>query len=309
MNNPFDNKRRRLLQAIACLPGVGMQYTQAASNRQFIQKKIPKSGELIPAVGIGTSRVFDVGNDPLEREGPLAALASLRAFDNAMIDTSPMYGAAEKVIGELLPQLQPAGNFFLATKVWTEGKQEGIEQMNRSFSRLASNTIDLMQIHNLVDWQVQLETLREWKALGRIRYIGITHYREDMHDELIKVIQQIPDLDFLQINYSLLEPEAERHLLPVAQENAIAVIANRPFARGNWFAQARHHQLPQWAADEGIHSWAQFALKWVISHPAISCAIPGTRKAKHMLDNMGAASGSLLNNEQRLAMQKLVNNW
>jgi diketogulonate reductase-like aldo/keto reductase len=219
-----------------------------------------------------------------------------------------MYGEAERVIGELLPRLPAPRDFFLATKVWINGRQPGIDQMNNSFRLLGTAVIDLMQIHNLVDWRTHIATLRDWKARGRIRYIGITHYHRGAHDDLMRVMQALPDLDFVQVNYSLLEPHADRHLLPMAQERSVAVIANRPFGGGGWFGITRGHPLPEWAQTRGIHSWAQFALKWVVSHPAITCAIPGTSNPKHMLDNMQAGRGILLDAATRERMQNLVLN-
>jgi len=302
-NRRPDLKRRRLLQLMAAASSITIAPPVFASTEaKTIHKAIPSSGEQIPVIGVGTSGVFEVGESPAERQGPLEVLTALQQTDNAMIDTSPMYGEAEQVIGELLPLLPKPRNFFLATKVWTRGRRSGINQMNNSFRLLGTERIDLMQIHNLVDWRTHLHTLREWKAAGRIRYIGITHYHERAHDDLAKVIRQIPDLDFLQVNYSLMEPEAERLLLPLCADRGIAVIANRPFARGSWFSLTRDRKLPDWAQEMGMTSWAQFALKWVVSHPAITCSIPGTSRAKHMLDNMQAASGTLPDQATRRRM-------
>lgn len=301
-----DRRRRRLLQLIAASGALPLAAGAKLDTHQIMKKPIPSSGEKIPVIGIGTSRVFEVGASPTERQGPLEALAELQRFGNAMIDTSPMYGSAEQVIGDLLPRLPGTQAFFLATKVWTNGRQAGIEQMNRSFQRLGTQQIDLMQIHNLVDWRTHIHTLRDWKAEGRIRYIGITHYHEGAHDDLAEVIRQIPDLDFLQVNYSLMEPEAERRLLPLCADRGIAVIANRPFARGSWFSLTRGKPLPGWAGELGISSWAQFALKWIVSHPAITCAIPGTGKARHMRDNMQAGMGTLPDQAARRQMLATV---
>ena len=302
-----DRKRRALLQALGTLP-LTAGLVHAETTPTPIRKAIPSSGETLPVIGIGTSRVFNVGDSPEDMQGPLEALSALQAFDNAMIDTSPMYGEAERVIGELLPRLPAPARFFLATKVWTDGRQSGIDQMNHSFQLLGARVIDLMQIHNLVDWRTHIETLREWKDAGRIRYIGITHYHRGAHDNLTRVMAQLPDLDFLQVNYSLLERNAEHAVLPMAQERGVAVIANRPFGGGGWFRMTRGRTLPDWARAQGMNSWAQFALKWVVSHPAITCAIPGTGKAKHMLDNMQAGRGSLLDAATRAQMRDLIGN-
>jgi len=301
----FDQDRRALLRALAAgaaaplLPGIA----GAAATQKIIHKPIPASGENLPVVGIGTSGVFEVGSSEAERQGPLEALAALQGLGNAMIDTSPMYGEAEQVIGDLLPLLPSPARFFMATKVWTRGRQRGIAQMQASMRLLRAPVIDLMQVHNLVDWRTHITTLRDWKARGMIRYIGITHYREDAHDDLMRVMQAVPDLDFVQVNYSLLEPAAEQRLLPLAQERGVAIIANRPFARGGWFSLTRGKALPAWAPEMGISSWAQFGLKWIVSHPAVTCTIPGTGKAKHMLDNMQAARGELADQPTRTRMQ------
>ena len=298
-----DFNRRRFLQLLAAASSIPMTATAFASaETKPIRKPIPSSGERIPVIGVGTSGVFEVGESLAERQGPLEVLAALQQIDHAMIDTSPMYGEAEQVIGELLPLLPRRNNFFLATKVWTNGRRSGINQMNNSFRLLGTDRIDLMQIHNLVDWRTHLQTLRDWRAAARIRYIGITHYHERAHDDLAKVIRRIPDLDFLQVNYSLMEPEAERLLLPLCADRGIAVIANRPFARGSWFSLTRGRALPDWAQEMGIGSWAQFALKWIVSHPTITCSIPGTGKAKHMLDNMQAGMGGLPDQATRQRM-------
>lgn len=299
-----DLKRRLLLQAIGALPVAGM--ARAGTPPKTIRKPIPSSGELIPVIGLGTSGVFEVGGSAAERQGPLETLAVLQRLGNAVVDTSPMYDEAEQVIGELLPSLPVPPQFFLATKVWTRGRTAGMAQMDNSFRLLGTEVIDLMQIHNLLDWRTHILTLREWKQQGRIRYIGITHYRDDAHDDLARVIRQLPDLDFVQFNYSLLEPAAENWLLPLCAERGIAVIANRPFVRGGWFSLTRGKPLPDWAKERGIQSWAQFALKWVVSHPAVSCTIPGTGKAKHMLDNVQAGIGELLDARTRAHMQQLI---
>jgi len=304
-NESIDRRRRLILQAIGTLPlAAGM--ARADAQPRTIRKPIPSSGELIPVIGLGTSGVFEVGESAAERQGPLETLAVLQRLGNAVVDTSPMYDEAEQVIGELLPALPSPSQFFLATKVWTRGRNAGIAQMNNSFRLLGTDVIDLMQIHNLLDWHTHILTLREWKQQGRIRHIGITHYRDDAHDDLARVIRQLPDLDFVQLNYSLLEPAAENWLLPLCAERGIAVIANRPFVRGGWFSLTRGKTLPAWARELGIQSWAQFALKWVVSHPAISCTIPGTGKARHMLDNIQAGAGDLLDARTRAHMQQFI---
>lgn len=304
-----DPNRRRLLQLIGTLPlwpAVSATAASSAPAPAPIYKTLPGREERLPVVGLGTSRVFDTEDSGAALQPLLDVLGALSEFPNAMIDTSPMYGRAERVIGELLPRLGEPKDFFLASKVWTRGRQEGIDQMTQSLRLLGVQTIDLMYIHNLLDWRTHIDTLREWKAKGRIRYIGITHYREDAHDDLIEVMQAIPDLDFVQVNYSLIEPAAETRLLPMAHERGVAVVANRPFARGAWFKRVQGHPLPDWAREAGIQSWAQFALKWIVSHPAVTCAIPATSKVKHMRDNLNAARGTLPDPALRRRMQRFV---
>ncbi len=306
MNKHFDLKRRQLLKIIG---GAGLAATTplllaSQKTAEFITKPIPSSGEQLPVIGLGTSRVFDVGRDVAELSKLREVVRILGLVQNSMLDTSPMYGEAERVSGDLMEILAMRKKLFLATKVWTDGREAGIKQMQESQRLLKSQIIDLMQIHNLVDWKTHIETLREWKEKGFIRYLGITHYNASAHDDVIRVISQTP-LDFLQINYSLAETEAENRVLPLAQEKGIAVIANRPFARGALF-RATRTQLPDWAAEIDCYSWAQFFLKFVVSHPAITCAIPATSKAKHMLDNQSAGFGRLPDSGTRKKMQALI---
>jgi diketogulonate reductase-like aldo/keto reductase len=257
-----------------------------------ILKPIPSSGEKLPVIGLGTSRVFEVGPGDFEREGPREVLQALAAQPNSMMDTSPMYGSAETVVGDLVAELGVRDRLFFATKVWTEGHEQGIAQMQESMRRLRTGQLDLIQVHNLVDTATHLRTLRDWKEEGRVRYIGITHYHAGAHDSLMRVMQN-EQPEFVQVNYSLLEPEAQERLLPLAQEKGIAIIANRPFARGQLFRITKGKPLPLWAAELGISSWAQYFLKFTVSHPAVTVAIPGTSKAKHMRDNQQAGTGSL----------------
>jgi diketogulonate reductase-like aldo/keto reductase len=209
-----------------------------------------------------------------------------------------MYGRSEAVVGEISAALDLRNRLFLATKVWTTGKQAGNRQMEKSFQKLRARRIDLMQVHNLVDVATQLETLREWKREGRIRYLGITHYTAGGHDVVAGLIKS-EALDFIQINYSVGEREAERRLLPLARERGVAVIANRPFAGGELFRRVRSKPLPEWAAEINCTSWAQLLLKFVISNPAVTCAIPATSKVSHLRDNMRASSEPLPNDQLR----------
>ena len=218
-----------------------------------------------------------------------------------VIDTSPMYGRAEDVIGDLTATLGIRDKPFLATKVWTRGQENGIRSMERSMVRLRTKQIDLMQVHNLVDVQTHLATLREWKEQGRIRYIGITHYESGAFGEVEKIMRS-EKLDFVQINYSIMEREAEERVLPLAQERGIAVLVNRPFGGGDLFDHVRSKSLPEWSAEFDSRSWAQFFLKWIIANPAVTCAIPATDKARHLEDNMQGGIGRLPDEKMRQRM-------
>ena len=299
--------RRRFLQATAVASALSpfAGSCLAAAQSDPIKKKIPSSGEKLSVIGLGTSRTFDVSADAAV-QSPL--LEVMRAFfDNGgqLIDSSPMYGNAEAVTGALLQAVDNRAAVFSATKVWTYGKSEGIEQMKRSMQRLKVERIDLMQIHNLRDWQVQLETLQEWKAQGRIRYIGITTSHGRYHDELETILQQQP-LDFVQFSYNIGNRDAEQRLLPIAHERGIATLINRPYQRGSLFRKVKGQPLPDWASEFDCASWGQFFLKFIASHPDVTCIIPATSKLKHMVDNMAAGYGRLPDAQLRERMIKTI---
>lgn len=258
----------------------------------ILTKAIPSSGEKIPIIGLGTSRTFDVGSTPAEQQPLEEVLKAFSAAGGRLIDSSPMYGKAEQVVGDLSAKLGLRPKLFIATKVWTQGAAAGVQQMEESLRKLRADPIDLMQVHNLVDVDTQLATLAEWKQKKRVRYVGVTHSNDDAYEAVERVITA-HKVDFLQINYSVLERGAEERLLPLAKDRGIAVIVNRPFARGNLFSRVRSKPLPVWAAEIDCHSWAQVLLKFVVSHPAVTCAIPATSKVDHLRDNMGAAFGRL----------------
>jgi len=269
-----------------------------AEEKKLISKPIPSSGEQLPAIGVGTWQTFDVGGDAAAR-GPLREV--LKLLNGNVVDSSPMYGSSESVAGDLIAELGVRDRLFIATKVWTSGRDAGIRQMEDSFRRLRVERMDLMQVHNLVDAATHVSTLKEWKQKGRIRYIGITHYTASAYGEVERSLKSAP-WDFLQINYSLGERDAEKRLLPLARERNIAVIINRPFAEGDLFRRTKGKSLPPWAGELGISSWAQYFLKWIVSHPAVTCAIPGTGKPEHMRDNLAAGSGALPNDGERRRM-------
>ena len=263
---------------------------QTASGARMHQRKIPSNGELLPVVGCGTWRTFDVGNHPEERKPLAEVLDILFAAGGSVIDTSPMYGAAEAVVGDLLAAAGTRDKAFLATKVWTSGRDSGIAQMRQSMRLLRTDRIDLMQIHNLVDWRAHLPTLRAWKAEGRIRLLGVTHYTQSAHDELEAVLRA-ERFDFVQLNYALDDRAVERRLLPLAAERGIAVLVNQPFGGGGLLRKLLGRKLPDWAGEIGATSWAQILLKFVLANPAVTAVIPGTGKPEHMKDNLQAGVG------------------
>jgi len=299
--------RRRFLQQSAGLTAAALSWPALLSAKQMaaIKKAIPGSGEQLPVIGMGTSRTFDIGNDPQKRAQLAEVLQIFFDQGGAVIDSSPMYGNAEQVTGDLLKTVNNKQNLFAATKVWTWGKQEGITQMQRSSQRMGVKVFDLMQIHNLRDWQVQLETLKAWKAEGKVRYIGITTSHGRFHDELEVILENEP-FDFVQLSYNIMNRTVEQRLLPIAQEKGIATLVNRPFARGDLFQTVKGQALPAWASDIDVKSWGQFFLKFVVSHPAVTCAIPATSKPHHMLDNMGAGFGRLPDAAMRQRMIRYI---
>jgi diketogulonate reductase-like aldo/keto reductase len=270
---------------------------------KMLASAIPSSGEKLPVIGLGTSRTFDI--DPA-KAGPLReVIATFAKLGGSVIDSSPMYGRAEEVVGDLVANLNLRDSVFLATKVWTRGREAGIESMERSFARLQTKRIDLMQVHNLVDTETQLATIREWKAQGRIRYVGVTHYKASAFPEVDKILRR-EKLDFLQINYSVMEREAETRILPLAEERGVAVMANRPFGAGDLFSRVRGKPLPDFAAEFDCNSWAQFFLKWIVAHPAVTCVIPATDKVEHLQDNMRGGTGRLPDTAMRARMADYV---
>jgi diketogulonate reductase-like aldo/keto reductase len=285
---------------------IGAARAQTKSESSTILKRaIPASGEKLPVIGLGTWSVFDVDLTP-EKQASLSEVLSLFVkHGGKVIDSSPMYGRAEGVIGELAAKLHLRDSLFIATKVWTPGKEAGIVQMERSMARFQTKRIDLMQVHNLVDVDTQMASLREWKTKGRIRYTGITHSQARGFYEVERIMRsQKPD--FVQINYSLMEPGAAQRILPLAQELRMAVIINRPFGGGGLFGRVAAKPLPPWAAEIDCQSWAQFFLKWIIAHPAVTCTIPATNNPRHLEDNMQGGIGRLPDAKMRQRMVQFV---
>jgi aryl-alcohol dehydrogenase-like predicted oxidoreductase len=268
----------------------------------LMMRRIPSTGEMIPAIGLGTSGPFEVGPDNSARAPLREVLGTFFEAGATLIDTSPMYSTAESVLGELLKPEQQA-KVFIATKVWTPGsgnaaEQKGVEQMQRSMALLKHPRVELMQVHNLVDLEPHLKTLRRWKAEGKIKYIGVTHYTASSYPDLIAIIER-EKLDFVQFNYSVVTREAERRLLPLCADKGVAVIINRAFEDGNLFGKVAGKPLPPWATEFGANSWAQVFLKFVLANPAVTCVIPATGKARNVVDNLGAALGKLPDGKQR----------
>jgi aryl-alcohol dehydrogenase-like predicted oxidoreductase len=265
--------------------------TPAASPLPRMDRRvIPSTGERLPVVGCGTWRTFDVGDDPAARAQLTDVLRILFDAGGSVIDSSPMYGSSEAVAGALLADLHARDQAFIATKVWTDGRAAGIAQMEASMRFFQTQRIDLMQIHNLLDWRTQLATLREWKAAGRVRYIGITHYTSSAFPQVQDVLRT-EKVDFVQINYAANDRDAEAQLLPLAKERGVAVIVNQPFGGGSLLASLKGRTLPGFAQEIGCTSWAQLLLKFVLSNPAVTCVIPGTGRREYMIDNVHAGIG------------------
>lgn len=304
--DPLIMNRRAVLKLLGGVAGSALLPVRLwAEGASLLKRPIPSSGELLPSIGLGTSRVFDVDDSPAARAPLMEVLDSLVGAGGSVVDTSPMYGRAEEVVGDLMAAGDLRDRIFVATKVWTSGAASGREQMAESMSLLRVKVVDLMQVHNLLDWEDHLATLRNWKEAGRIRYLGITHYRVDAFSALESVIRSEP-LDFVQLNYSILTPAAEERLLPLAAEKGVAVLVNRPYENGAVFSRVRGAPLPEWVGELGIRSWGQFCLKWVLSNPAVTCVIPGTSKPRHMIDNLSAGFGPLPDQAQRNRMRQYL---
>lgn len=296
MNTSHRETRRRVLKliggaaALSVMPELSPAATVAPAK--ILQRTIPRSGERLPAVGLGTWQTFDAGpKDPARTElGEVLRL--LAELGGSVVDSSPMYGESERVVGDLSAGLGIRERLFLATKVWTSGRDAGIRQMEASFRLMRASRIDLMQVHNLLDVGTHMKTLRDWKAAGKIRYLGITHYHSGAYADLERLVKT-KDYDFVQFNYSMDEREAEARLLPLCADSGTAVLVNRPFSQAGLFGKVRGKPLPPWTKEFDCASWAQFFLKYILSHPAVTCVIPGTRRVAHLRDNLQAGVGRL----------------
>ncbi|NNK69340.1 MAG: aldo/keto reductase [Flavobacteriaceae bacterium] len=301
MKNRFSRREAMQLVGGGTAATLLMPSLWAIQNSTIMKRLIPSSGEALPVVGLGTWQTFDVGSDPVMRKQLTQVLMEMKRLGGAMIDSSPMYGRSESVVGELTEQAKLKDSFFYATKVWINGREEGIRQMNESMFRMGKMPMDLMQIHNLVDWETHHKTLREWKAEGKIRYRGFTHYTDSSHKTLEKLVRQ-QNPDFVQFNYSMAERNAEKRLLAACKDMGVGVIINRPYGGGALFGKVKSKELPEWCKELDINSWGQFFLKYILGHEAVNVVIPGTSKARHVIDNMGAGYGRLPDESERQKM-------
>jgi diketogulonate reductase-like aldo/keto reductase len=297
----MDARRRSALKTIAGLVAAAAAAPARSASTSMITRPIPRSAEALPIVGLGTWQTFDVGAEASQRAPLKEVLETLVSRGGKVVDSSPMYGEAERVSGDLAGELDLRDKLFLATKVWTSGREAGIRQMEQSMKLMRAKRMDLMQIHNLLDYETHTRTLRDWKSAGRVRYIGITHYTASAFRELERLVAT-KQYDFVQFNFSMAERDAEERLLPACAESGTAVIVNRPFAEGGLFRRVKGKSLPPWAAEFDCASWGQFFLKWILGHPEVTCVIPATRRREHMEDNAGAGMGRLPDREMRRRM-------
>ncbi|RDY61399.1 aldo/keto reductase [Flagellimonas nanhaiensis] len=297
---------RREILKLSVLAGIGLSFRTVDTlmfDSKVLTRPIPSSGESLPAVGLGTWQTFDVGSSSEQRKILSQVLKELHRFGGAVIDSSPMYGSSEKVVGDLTSELNFKDQLFYATKVWTSGQRSGVAQMEASMKKMGRSTMDLIQIHNLVDWNTHVKTLKQWKEQGKIRYWGITHYVDSSHASLEAIIKSERP-DFVQFNYSILSRHAEKSLFDTAKKYGVATIINQPYAGGSLFRKVRGKELPDWTKEWDINSWGQYFLKFILSNPAVTCAIPGTSKPHHMIDNMKAGLGKIPDEATRMKMVK-----
>lgn len=287
--------------AVACLPS----FHALAAESPVLTRPIPRTGERLPVVGLGTAIIFDFANDPAKSAERTAVIRTMVAGGANLIDTAPSYGNAEVVVGDLLAATGLRQKIFLATKLRVANREDSLAEMNQSLRRLRTDKVDLMQLHNVNDVKTDLRTLQEWRDQGKARYIGITHFQAGAYDRVAEVLRREKP-EFLQLNYSLAERSAEERLLPLAADTGTAVLVNLPFGRGKLFSAVRGKTLPPWAAEFEAASWGQFFLKYLLAHPAVTCVIPGTDKPEYMVDNLGAARTRLPDAAQR---RKMVEFW
>jgi diketogulonate reductase-like aldo/keto reductase len=304
-----DFYNRRDILKLSGFLGLGIVLAPLVSSFNFketmMHRKIPSSNQLLPIVGLGTWQAFDVGNSVPERELLSRVLLEMNKLGGKVIDSSPMYGSSESVVGNLTHNQGFEKDFFYATKVWTSGKEAGVDQMENSFKLMKREQMDLMQIHNLVDWKTHVKTLKSWKEQGKIKYWGITHYTDVSHSQLENVIKTEKP-DFVQFNYSITSRNSEKSLFETVRKNNTAVLINRPFESGSLFRGVKGKTLPEWTKDYDINSWGQFFLKFILSNELVTCVIPGTSKPHHMIDNMMAGYGAMPDVESRERMYDYI---
>jgi len=299
--------RREILE-IAAGAGVAaaLPFGRArAAAAPVLTRPIPRTGERLPVVGLGTAIVFDIGEDAAKRAERRAVIQTMIDGGGRLIDTAPSYGTAETVLGDLLSSMAARDKVFLATKVRVTGREDSIAEMQESLRRLRTGKVDLMQLHNVSDAKTELRTLKEWQQKSHTRYIGITHSQARANDRLAEVMRREKP-EFVQLNYSLAERSVEERLLPLAADTGTAVLVNLPFGRGKLFSAVRGKTLPEWAREFDAASWGQFFLKYLLAHPAVTCVIPGTDKPEYMLDNLDAGRGRLPDAAMR---RKMVDFW
>jgi aryl-alcohol dehydrogenase-like predicted oxidoreductase len=307
----MDIQRRNVIKAGLALGGAMFlpSFELRAQAQPLIQKKIPSSGESIPIIGIGTARRYEEVKDEAEKVPLRETIRQFQALGGKVIDSSPSYGTAEAVVGELAEGLKVRDSLFLATKVSLRnvGRAEGIKQIEESFKKLRTSKIDLIAVHNLRDTDTQLRTLREMKQAGRIRYVGITTSFDNQYGEFEQVIKK-ETLDFIQVDYALDNRDAGERIIPLAGDRGMAVMINLPFGRGRLFKAVQGKKLPEWASEIDCQSWPQFFLKYIVSHPAITCAVPGMARPEYVVDNLGAARGRLPDGAMRRKMEQFIDN-
>jgi len=303
----MNYSRRQFIatSAASLLVCSGKLNAQNSSSTHMLSKQIPSSGEQLPVIGLGTLQAFDVGGTAEERAALGEVLKLLANQGGTLVDTSPRYGRAEAVVGDLCAELNLTDELFFATKVFSEGEQAGIDEMATSIEHLHTPVVDLMQVHSMRDWEVHLPSIRKLKEEGKVRYIGITIHRDTGHEQMMQLMRE-ENLDFIQVNYNVIERGAAKEVLPLAQELGVAVMINVPFAKAELFKKTSGIALPDWASDFDCDSWAQFFLKYVISHPAVTCVIPRTGNPHHMADNLMAGFGELPDHDTRLRMESFI---
>ena len=303
--NPSDERKWTRRDVLRTMARSGLALRTAPSiigqDATMMTRQIPSSGEELPVVGLGTWQTFDVGASDVDRDPLREVLRLFVENGGTVIDSSPMYGQSEAVVGDLTAELEIRDDLFFATKVWKEGRADGIDQMNESYRLMKVDRIDLLQVHNLVDWETHLPTLRKWKSEGRLRYIGMTHYQVRAYSRLEELIRT-RQLDFVQFNFSMATRTAEESILPLAAEHGVATLINRPYEGGSLFGRVSGHDLPAWAAEFDCESWGQFFLKYLLSNPHVTCVIPGTGNPRHIVDNTRAGYGRLPDEETRRRM-------